>query len=43
MGINSLRGIVDVMGGKVNNTDEIAGQFLHAPGCRGLDYGVWGQ
>ena len=42
-GIDGLGGIVDGVGGKVNDTDEIGGQFLHVPGCRGLDYGVWGQ
>ena len=31
------------VGGKVNDTDEIGGQFLHVLGCRGLDYIVWGQ
>ena len=36
-------GIVDGVGGKVNDTDEIGGQFLHVLGCRGLDYRVWGQ
>ena len=36
-------GIVDGVGGKVNDADEIGGQFLHVLGCRGLDYGVWGQ
>ena len=34
---------IDGLGGKVNDADEIEGQFLHVPGCRGLDYGVWGQ
>ena len=43
MGIDGLGGAVDGVGGKVNNTDEIGGQFLHVPGFRGLDYGVWGQ
>ena len=36
-------GIVDGVGGKVNDTDEIGGQLLHVLGCRGLDYRVWGQ
>ena len=43
MGIDGLGAAVDGVGGKVNNADEIGGQFLHVPGCRGLDYGVWGQ
>ena len=43
MGIDGLGGAVDGVGGKVNNADEIGSQFLHVPGCRGLDYGVWGQ
>ena len=43
MGIDGLGGVVDGVGGKVNDADEIGGQFLHVPGCRGLDYGVWGQ
>ena len=43
MGIDGLGGAVDRVGGKVNDTDEIGGQFLHVLGCKGLDYGVWGQ
>ena len=43
VGIDGLGGAVDGVGGKVNDADEIGGQFLHVPGCRGLDYGVWGQ
>ena len=43
VGINGLWGAVDGVGGKVNDADEIGGQFLHVPGCRGLEYGVWGQ
>ena len=34
---------IDGLGGKVNDTDKIGGQFLHVLGGRGLDYGVWGQ
>ena len=33
-------------GGEVNDAsgaDEMGGQFLHVLGCRGLDYGMWGQ
>ena len=43
VGIDGLGGAVDGVGGKVNDADEIGGQFLHVLGCRGLDYGVWGQ
>ena len=43
VGIDGLGGVVDGVGGKVNDADEIGGQFLHVPGCRGLDYGGWGQ
>ena len=43
VGIDGLGGVVDGVGGKVNDADEIGGQFLHVLGCRGLDYGVWGQ
>ena len=45
-GIDGLGGVVDGVGGKVNDasgTDEMEGQFLHVLGCRGLDYGMWGQ
>ena len=37
---------IDGLGGEVNEasgTDEMGGQFLHVLGCRGLDYGMWGQ
>ena len=40
VGIDDLGGAVDGVGGKVNDADD---QFLHVLGCRGLDYGVWGQ
>ena len=40
MDIDGLGGMVDGVGGKVNDADD---QFLHVLGCRGLDYGVWGQ
>ena len=46
MGIDGLGGAVYGVGGEVNGasgTDEMGGQFLHVLGCRGLDYGVWGQ
>ena len=43
VGIDGLGDVVDGVGGKVNDADEIGGQFLHVLGCRGLDYGVWGQ
>ena len=46
MGIDGLGGAVDGVGGEVNNAsgaDEMGGQFLHVLGCRGLDYGMWGQ
>ena len=39
-------GAVDGVGSEVkgaSGTDEMGGQFLHVLGCRGLDYGVWGQ
>ena len=37
---------IDGLGGEVNDAsgaDEMGGQFLHVLGCRGLDYGMWGQ
>ena len=43
VGIDGLGGAVDGVGGKVKDTDEIGGQFLHVLGCRGLDYRVWRQ
>ena len=46
MGIDGLGGMVDRVGSKVNDTsstDEMGGQFLHVLGCRGLNYGMWGQ
>ena len=43
VGIDGLGDVVDGVGGKVNDADEIGGQLLHVLGCRGLDYGVWGQ
>ena len=46
VGIDGLGGAVDGGGGEVNDassTDKMGGQFLHVPGYRGLDYGVWGQ
>ena len=46
MGIDGPGGVVDGVGGEVNDTsgvDEMGGQFLHVLGCRGLDYGMWGQ
>ena len=46
VGIDAPGGVVDGVGGKVNDassTDKMGGQFLHVLGCRGLDYGVWGQ
>ena len=46
MGIDGLGGVVVGVGGEVNEasgTDEMGGQFLHVLGCRGLDYGMWGQ
>ena len=46
VGIDGLGGAVDGVEGEVNGascTDEMGGQFLHVLGCRGLDYGVWGQ
>ena len=46
MGIDGLGGMVDEVGGEVNDTssaDEMGGQFLHVLGCKGLDYGMWGQ
>ena len=46
MGIDGLGGVVDGVRGEVNDAsgaDEMGGQFLHVLGCRGLDYGMWGQ
>ena len=46
VGIDGPGGAVDGVGGKVNDasgTDKMGGHFLHVLGCRGLDYGVWGQ
>ena len=46
VGIDGLGDTVDGMGGEVKDAsgaDEMGGQFLHVLGCRGLDYGVWGQ
>ena len=46
MGIDGLGGMVDEVGGEVNDTssaDEMGGQFLHVLGCKGLDYGMSGQ
>ena len=46
IGIDSLGGMVDGVGGEVNDAssaDEMGGQFLHVLGHRGLDYGMWGQ
>ena len=37
---------MDGVGSEVNDAssaDEMGGQFLHVLGCRGLDYGMWGQ
>ena len=46
MGIDGLGDTVDGVGSEVNDAssaDEMGGQFLHVLGCRGLDYGMWGQ
>ena len=46
MGIDGLGSTVNGVGGEVNDAsgiDKMGGQFLHVLGCRGLDYGVWGQ
>ena len=46
MGIDGPGGMVDGVGSEVNDAssaDEMGGQFLHVLGCKGLDYGMWGQ
>ena len=46
VGIDGPGGIMDGVGSEVNDTssaDEMGDQFLHVLGCRGLDYGMWGQ
>ena len=40
MRIDGLGGVVEGVEGKVNNADEIGGQFWHVPGCRGLECSV---
>ena len=46
VGIDGPGGMVDGVGSEVNDAssaDEMGGQSLHVLGCRGLDYGMWGQ
>ena len=40
MHIDGLGGMMEGVGGKVNNADEIGAQFWHVPGCRGLECSV---